>query len=116
MKAYLREYLLWRAGYRAGEKPDRSRLFFKPVDLPAARASCLDILKRAGYAPGQRPDQAEISEALSRGDLQRHYGYVPPFPLPIHPKGWRAVVKRSAWGFFSSHCRGLTYVGNSDTL
>ena len=116
MKDYLRDYLLWRAGYRAGERPDRSKFVFRPVELPQARASYQELLKRAGFPVGQRPDQVQIMLAVGQMDLARHFGFVPNFPMPLHPRGWRSVVKRSAWGFFSAHCWGLHYVGNSETL
>jgi hypothetical protein len=107
MKPYLRDYLLWRAGYPAGKKPDRTKLSFLPVDVPVIRGCCQDILKRAGFLNGSRPNHVMIMEAVGRMDSQRHFGFIPVFPLPMHPRGWRCVVKRSAWGFFSRHCPDL---------
>lgn len=116
MRRELRDYLLWRAGYRAGEKPDRTKLMFRPVPVGPITMNNQSLLLRAGYRSGENPDHALIRLAVESMDKQRHFGYVPDFPLPLYPVSWRNVVKRSAWGFFSSHCRRLSCVGSSETL
>jgi hypothetical protein len=108
MRRELREYLLWRAGYRAGEKPDASQLMYRSVDIPLKLHSCRQVLKRAGFAEGQRPSEIDITFALRLGQSRRKRGIVPDFPIPNCRV--ESIVKRQALTFFLENCSGLRYV------
>lgn len=110
MRRELLEFLLWRAGYRNGQKPDPKKLMFLPVPVPPFSRCNREILERAGFLNGSKPSFLRIDlflAAKSLGESHRKLGRVPPFPVPMHPRGWRSVVKRSAWEFFQANCPGL---------